>query len=124
VRDDAPPTPVPDPVRPPRGWRLPEAAWPGRIIFFACGAAITVACFFAAMWYSFAAYSAGSPLPDWPGVLLASIPVLVFAWIVVMRVRRGKRWRWLSFLAGGYPPAAIAVLLVLFFVRSWKSRRT
>jgi hypothetical protein len=102
VSDAATNGPVPDPAKPPRGrLRLPEAAWPGRVIFFCVGAVTSLAAFAGAAAYSVSAFYARPRGPEWPGYVIALLPqALSLALVVRMRGRRGKRWRWLSFLTG------------------------
>src|SRR5688500_18141731 len=86
---------VRDPARPPRAFRPPEAAGPGRFLFFVLGFATAVFTLFV---FALLAEAGDEPVQRQAAVVIPSVAV---AYVAYRRMRDGKRWRWLFFTVGG-----------------------
>src|SRR5688572_19759432 len=88
------PDSVPDPVRPPRGLRLPRALWPGRMLFFALGLGSTGV---AAVVFLVLYATRGDPVP---ADVAFALPLLPAAYFCYRAHRDGPHWRWRSYALG------------------------
>lgn len=99
----------------------PDPISPGvqRALFFLAGATLTVACALALFaWDGAVPYGARAANPAWLRLLhdaLLWIPWAVAAVLVLLRLRRGRHYRVLSYLAG-----ACASFVLLLFLVAWR----
>ncbi len=113
---DAPPS------KPVRSWSPPEGVWAGRALFAGLGAGITILS-------AVVALVVASSMPLDRGKIIVLTTGFVLPWVgcavvVVMRIRHGLRWRWISYLIGAITLPNLLMLAVIGIWRlslSWRA---